>query len=211
MPSYKLISFDGKALAEVVRYLMELKGIKYEDRRIQKEAWPDLKPKTPLGQLPVLEIDGIQYPHSHAMYRYLAREYDFYGSSSKEQLEIDVVCETVDDIWPEFYKIFNAEGDEKKNELRKKLADDGAMKLITNLEKLLKKNNNGSGWFIGKKVTLADVMAFNIIYDFLPAVLEIKEGEFDLKEHDVLKAFVDRFKAQDKIADWIKRRPKTPF
>lgn len=61
------------------------------------------------------------------------------------------------------------------------------------------------------QVSLADVMAFNMIYDFLPAVLNMKEGELDLKEHETLKGFVERFKAQEKIADWIKRRPQTSF
>ncbi|KAJ8044171.1 Hematopoietic prostaglandin D synthase [Holothuria leucospilota] len=211
MPSYKLIYFDIKARAEVVRYMMELKGIKYEDHRIQKDTWPELKPKTPLGQLPVLEIDGAEYPQSNALFRYIAREYDLYGSSPIEQLQIDVVCETVDDMWPGFYKIFEAEGDEKKNELRKKLADEGAMKLTKNLEKLFKNNKDDSGWFVGNKITLVDVMAFNMIYDLLPTVLNMKEGEVDVKEHDVLKAFVERFTALEKIADWIKRRPQTTF
>ncbi|KAJ8044176.1 S-crystallin SL11 [Holothuria leucospilota] len=211
MPSYKLTYFNGRGRAEVVRYMMELKGIEYVDHRIQRETWPELKPKTPNGQLPLLEIDGTEYPQSHAMYRYLARENGLFGSNSKEQLEIDVVCETAGDLWPGICKIYDTQGDEEKNVLRKKFAEEGAMKHISNLEKLLKRNKGGSGWFIGDKVTLADIMVFNMIYDLLPSILNIKEGEFDLKEHDVLKAFVERFKAQEKIADWIKRRPQTPF
>ncbi|KAJ8044167.1 S-crystallin SL11 [Holothuria leucospilota] len=211
MPSYKLTYFNGKARAEPIRYMMELKGISYEDHRIESGKWPELKAKIPLGQVPILEIDGTPCPQSRALFRYMAREHGFYGSSAMEQLHVDVVCETVDDLWPGVYAIFGAEGDEKKSELRKKMADEGAMKHISNLEKLLKKNNGGSGWFVGDKVTLADVMAFNMIYDLLPFVLSMKEGEFDLKEHDLLKAFVERFKAQDKIADWIKNRPVTSF
>ncbi|KAJ8044170.1 hypothetical protein HOLleu_11554 [Holothuria leucospilota] len=66
----------------------------------------------------------------------------------------------------------------------------------------------GSGAFFRQRHS-SDVMAVNMIYDLLPFVLSMKEGEFDLKEHDLLEAFVERFKAQDKIADWIKKRPKT--
>lgn len=54
-------------------------------------------------------------------------------------------------------------------------------------------------------------MAFTMIYDLLPTVLNMKEGEVDVKEHDVLKAFVERLKALEKTADWIKRRPQTTF
>ena len=44
MPSYKLTYFDGKARAEPIRYMMELQGITYEDNRIQREKWPEVKP-----------------------------------------------------------------------------------------------------------------------------------------------------------------------
>ncbi|KAJ8044174.1 S-crystallin SL11 [Holothuria leucospilota] len=155
--------------------------------------------------------DEVQNRVGFANFEDLSTILGLFGSNSKEQLDIDVVCETADDLWPGILKIFETEGDEEKDALRKKFAEEGAMKHISNLEKLLKSNKGGRVWFIGDKVTLADIMAFNMIYDYLPFILNIKEGEFDLKEHDVLKAFVERFKAQEKIANWIKRRPKTRF
>ncbi|KAJ8044173.1 Hematopoietic prostaglandin D synthase [Holothuria leucospilota] len=48
MPRYKLIYFNARARAEVVRYMMELKDISYEDHRIQFEKWPELRPSKSL-------------------------------------------------------------------------------------------------------------------------------------------------------------------
>ncbi|PIK56963.1 hypothetical protein BSL78_06164 [Apostichopus japonicus] len=134
----------------------------------------------------------------------------FYGKDDHERFLIDIVCETADDLWAEIFRIFQAEK-EKKPELRETFKTEGALKVTANLEKLLKKNKNGTGWFVGDGITLADVMAFNMIYDFIPFVLETKEGEFDLKDQEVLKAFVERFKSNAKISDWLKKRPQTPF
>ncbi|WP_411016231.1 glutathione S-transferase family protein, partial [Salmonella sp. s51884] len=74
-----------------------------------------------------------------------------------------------------------------------------------------KKNKGGAGWFIGDSMTLADIMVFNMINDFLPFMVQLKEGEFDLKDQKVLQAFLGRFKSNAKIAAWIKKRPETAF
>lgn len=44
MPNYKLTYFNGRGRAEVIRLLFEVAGVKYEDVRIEREAWPELKP-----------------------------------------------------------------------------------------------------------------------------------------------------------------------
>ncbi|PIK61850.1 hypothetical protein BSL78_01181 [Apostichopus japonicus] len=74
-PSYKLIYFNWKGRAEGARYIFHLAGQEFEDYRVTKEEWKQLKPKTPLGQIPILEVDGKQLPQSHAIRRYLAEEF----------------------------------------------------------------------------------------------------------------------------------------
>ena len=57
MSSYKL---NLKGRGEVIRFIFAQAGIEYEDKRIDKKDWPQLKPTTPTGMLPVLEVDGKQ-------------------------------------------------------------------------------------------------------------------------------------------------------
>ncbi|WP_411026771.1 glutathione S-transferase N-terminal domain-containing protein, partial [Salmonella sp. s54395] len=85
MPSYKLIYFNRKARGEASRYIFELAGVQYDDHRIETEQWKELKSKIGFGQLPILEIDGNQYPQSHAHYRHLAREFGLYGANNLER------------------------------------------------------------------------------------------------------------------------------
>ena len=43
-PTYKLSYFNVKGLAEPIRFLLSYGGIEFEDHRIEKEEWLQLKP-----------------------------------------------------------------------------------------------------------------------------------------------------------------------
>ena len=56
---FKLNYFNIRGRGEVIRLVFAAAGQKYEDNRIEFANWPEYKPKTPFGALPVLEIhDG---------------------------------------------------------------------------------------------------------------------------------------------------------
>jgi glutathione S-transferase len=42
-PKYKLIYFNFRGRAEVIRWLFELSGVPYEDFRFEMEDWPKYK------------------------------------------------------------------------------------------------------------------------------------------------------------------------
>lgn len=52
----------------------------------------------PLGQVPVLEIDGKRYNQSRAIARYLAKKCNLYGSDEIEALEIDRMVDSLEDM-----------------------------------------------------------------------------------------------------------------
>lgn len=54
--SYKLTYFDIRGRAEFIRVMFAAAGQKYEDYRVLSADWPRLKPATPFGQVPILEI-----------------------------------------------------------------------------------------------------------------------------------------------------------
>lgn len=52
----------------------------------------------PLGQLPVLEIDGKRYSQSLAICRYLGEKYGLAGDNDEEAMEIDQIVDFIYDI-----------------------------------------------------------------------------------------------------------------
>lgn len=52
----------------------------------------------PMGQVPVLEIDGKKYNQSKAISRYIAKKCNMYGSDDIEALEIDATVDSLNDM-----------------------------------------------------------------------------------------------------------------
>lgn len=97
-PTYKLTYFNVQALAEPIRLLLSYGGKTFEDVRVEREKWPALKPNFPMGQLPVLEIDGIQVYQSVAVARYVAKTVGLAGKNDWENLLIDMAVDNINDF-----------------------------------------------------------------------------------------------------------------
>lgn len=52
----------------------------------------------PFGQVPILEIDGKIFHQSLAICRYLAKTVGLAGENNLEELEINVVVDTINDF-----------------------------------------------------------------------------------------------------------------
>ena len=86
MPTYKLTYFNARGLAECARYMFKLKGQDFEDVRLSREQpeFNEAKARAPFGQLPILEVEGMDTPicQSRAIERYIARKFGQSGIHS---------------------------------------------------------------------------------------------------------------------------------
>ncbi|XP_063626255.1 glutathione S-transferase 2-like isoform X2 [Cydia splendana] len=98
MPQTEFYYFPVKALGESVRLLLAYGGEDWKDNRVSPEDWPNFKPKTPFGQMPVMVVDGKQYAQSIPLSRYLGRKHGLAGSNIEEDLLIDQNVEFLNDI-----------------------------------------------------------------------------------------------------------------
>ena len=57
---FKLLGYDGRGYAELPRFVFAAAGKEYHDYRFDDPEWPAIKPQTPFGLVPVLEIDDGQ-------------------------------------------------------------------------------------------------------------------------------------------------------
>nr|BAR90779.1 glutathione S-transferase 1 [Nautilus pompilius] len=203
MPTYKLTYFDGKGRAELTRLLFTAAGVDFHDCRIgYVDDWPALKPHTPFGQLPILEIDdNIVIPQSLAIARHIARKYGYAGKDLMEQTQADVIVDTFDDLHVEFGKTLYEKDESKKNELKRQFREEVLPRYLRNLEKALKKNCGGEGYFVGNSLTWADLQAINI--------LDITMSDFPdmLKDFPKLGSHRQRVENQPRIYEYLRNRP----
>lgn len=52
----------------------------------------------PMGQMPVLEVDGHRVYQSMSIARYLAKRVGLAGSNDWENLQIDIIVDTLNDL-----------------------------------------------------------------------------------------------------------------
>ncbi|XP_032618474.1 hematopoietic prostaglandin D synthase isoform X1 [Chelonoidis abingdonii] len=148
MPHYKLMYFNLRGRAEIIRYLFAYSGIKYEDHRIEQVDWPKIKPTIPFGKIPILEVDGVTLHQSLAIARYLAKETGLAGQTPLEQALVDAIVDTIDD----FVSLFpwGEKNQDVKQQTFNDLLTNTAPGLLRDLDCFLGDNK----WLVGKSVSI---------------------------------------------------------
>ena len=205
MSTYKLYYFNGRGLAETARLIFAAAGEKYDDVRIERDDWPKHKADMPLGQMPVLEYNGVKLTQSKAIARFLANQFHLAGKDNQEQAKVDAVVDTVNDTLGSLMKLRTETDETAKAKLTEKFLAEELPQVLKNLETLAKQYGNGGSFFVGNGLTWADLF----FYNFATIYLEL--------DADVLKNFPwlaknrQEVENQPKIADYLKQRPVTAF
>eukprot|EP01100_Stratorugosa_tubuloviscum_P012891 TRINITY_DN6265_c4_g1_i1.p1 TRINITY_DN6265_c4_g1~~TRINITY_DN6265_c4_g1_i1.p1 ORF type:complete len:210 (-),score=115.52 TRINITY_DN6265_c4_g1_i1:86-715(-) len=202
----KLTYFNLRGRAEVIRYLFEELQVEYEDFRFEMtekdNVMNPLKADGTLafGQVPLLQIDGINIVQSKAAARYIGNKYGLGAKNAQQEALIDILALGLDDASFGLGVAWRA-GD-KRDELMAKYAQEELPKWLGYYETLLKKNNSGTSFFVGDSLTWVDFA----IFDFLCWLDRFPNS---LDNFESLKAFKQRIASRPKIAAWIARRPVT--
>jgi glutathione S-transferase len=97
-----LYYFGGRGLADQIRWMMAATNVDFTQKVVNKrEKFLDMAGRQlPFGQLPLLQIDGMEIVQSQAAVRYLARRGGLQGSSPEGALKCDMIAEAVRDLLP---------------------------------------------------------------------------------------------------------------
>ncbi|XP_078579122.1 hematopoietic prostaglandin D synthase-like [Branchiostoma floridae x Branchiostoma japonicum] len=205
MPSYKLYYFHGRGRAEPARLMLAAAGLPYEDVRIEFERWPEYKPKMPMGQAPVLDVDGTMICQSVAIARFIAKESGLAGKTNMEQARADMMVDGFGDMVNKMADYVWYEPDEaKKAEKKKTFYDTTLPEFLGYFEKLLVANNGGD-FFVGDGLTHADVFFLSLSDDITAEKPDV------LGPYPKLAALAERIKTYPGIKEWLAKRPKTPW
>eukprot|EP01064_Diplonema_japonicum_P005922 TRINITY_DN1390_c3_g1_i1.p1 TRINITY_DN1390_c3_g1~~TRINITY_DN1390_c3_g1_i1.p1 ORF type:complete len:234 (+),score=24.94 TRINITY_DN1390_c3_g1_i1:60-704(+) len=123
MPQITLHYFDLAGGGEPVRLAFHISGIEFTDRRITFQDWPGCKAEMPLGQVPVLEVDGKMYTQSLAILRYAGALAGLTPSDPLVAFQNDEIIYLLGDLtWQIGRTIHMPAGDQKIAERAKWLA-----------------------------------------------------------------------------------------
>jgi glutathione S-transferase len=165
--THELMYFDAAGRAEPIRILLHAAGIPFTDTRFKGTEWPEIKPTTPLGGVPVLKIDGKPHCQSMALMRYAAKLAGFYPQDPLEALAVDELCDSASELMSQAPQ--NKDADELKK-LREEFQATTMTKYAAFFESIIQRN--GGVLVIGTTVTMADLILNGL-------VSTIESGRFD--------------------------------
>ncbi|XP_031842255.2 glutathione S-transferase-like [Nomia melanderi] len=200
MPTYKLSYFPVSALGESIRWLLAYGGIEFEDIRFNVDDWPSIKPETPFGQVPVLEIDGKKVHQSAAISRYLAKQFGLAGKDDWEALEIDMAVDTIHDLRTKI-SFYSYEKNEAAKAEKLVYVKEVVPYLLERLDAQVKKNG---GYFVGGALTWADI-TFVSILDYLNHMMKSDI----IEKYENLKQLKEKVLNVPAIKAWNEKAPKS--
>ncbi len=184
MPNLKLTYFNSPGRAEPVRVALRLAGIPFEDHRLDFPGFGALKAQGafPLGSVPVLEVDGVAYPQTAAMLRYVARlGGELYPTDALAALVVDSAIDTFNDtlsnaLLPSFYE----RDMDRKLAMRAEFVAGPLPTACRFIEGLLERS--GGPFVTGTAMTIADLLIAN-------QILQIQGGHLDGVAPDALTPY----------------------
>ncbi|CAK9820848.1 Glutathione S-transferase [Anthophora plagiata] len=206
MAEYKLRYFNVMGLGEPIRFLLSYGGVEFEDIRLEHSSkeWADMKPTTPFGQLPTLEIHGKVYSQTLPICRYLAKQFNLLGKTDLDTLQIDAIANALHDFRRLTISNYYRETDPILKAKKKVEVMTNVIPLyLGKLEELVK--NNG-GYLHGGQLSYADLF-FVAISDSLSTAYESDIT----KDKPHLKSLKEKVLAIPSIKAWIEKRPKLEF
>lgn len=100
MSKPKLIYFDAPvSRGEECRLALHVAGVDFEDARLKREEWTALKPTTPFGALPVLEMPGrAPLAQTNAILVLIGRQHGLHPKDDFEAARHEAVMCHVEDL-----------------------------------------------------------------------------------------------------------------
>ncbi|XP_073252278.1 probable glutathione S-transferase 5 [Porites lutea] len=212
MSGYKLFYFPVRAAGEKCRLAFAAAKIDYEDIRLEGEEWAKEKAsgRPPLGQMPfIVTPEGKILAQSSTIMKYICKKGGLCPANSFDEATADMISDGVVDLVLQFVKIYYEKDETKKEELKKEFYGTTLPPRLEKYEALLKNRDEGKGFFLGEKLSYADITFFDFFNNFQSKGKEDVPGE--LEKFPLLVEHYKRVLNVPEINEWVKKRPVTEY
>ncbi|XP_073252274.1 probable glutathione S-transferase 5 [Porites lutea] len=212
MSGYKLFYFQSRAGGEKCRLAFAAAKIDYEDIRVPVEEWPKEKAsgRPPLGQMPyIVTPEGKTLAQSGTIMKYICKKGGLCPADSFDEATADMITDGVNDLFQPLSNIYHEKDETKKEEIRKEFYGTTLPARLEKFEALLKNRDEGKGFFVGEKLSYADITFFDFFNNFHAKGKEDVPGE--LEKFPLLVEHYKRVLNVPEINEWVKKRPVSEF
>jgi glutathione S-transferase len=161
MPKPKLTYFDfAGSRGEECRLAFHVAGVDFEDNRIERSTWLELKPKTPFGSLPTCELEGRGIlAQSNAILVYIGREHGLHPRDNWAAAQHESLMSAVEDLRGAVVPTLRISDPEEKKLAREELAANFLPRWGGCVERAL--SGLGAGPFVaGDAIHVADIKLY---------------------------------------------------
>ncbi|CAE6476801.1 unnamed protein product [Rhizoctonia solani] len=208
VPTLYYLDFLSRGRGEVIRLFFEDAGIAFKDHRIPFDAYNaqvksgEISQLNPLKSLPVVEIGSAKYIQSYAILRLFARQLGRYdGKDDLERYYVDAINDIASDwrtkfIDSAFQSTESGLGPKQTQDDLKHHKSFTALKFASALNNHLSTNplSSGGPFVLGKEITYADFVIFQIAHD---------EDWVGLDANPRLNELVQAMKARPRLAEYF--------
>jgi glutathione S-transferase len=158
MPQLKLSYFDFHGgRGEPVRLALAIGDITFEDHRFTFPEFAEVRKTAPFGQVPLLEVDGVQVTQCDAILRYAGKLAGLYPTDPYQALLCDEVMYVVEEANVKLGPTFRMTGEEQK-QARLALVNGSMPVYLAWLQSQLLAH--GGEYFSDNRLTIADLKVF---------------------------------------------------
>jgi glutathione S-transferase len=161
MTKPRLTYFDSPvSRGEECRLAFTIAGVDFEDVRLQRAEWGNLKPRTPFGSLPTLEMPGQPVlAQSNAILTFIGRRHGIHPKDDFEAARHEAMMEHVEDLRHALGPSLRLEDPAEKKKAREALASTYIPAWAARAERQI-----GDGpFFGGKQVNVVDVKLYVVV------------------------------------------------
>lgn len=201
MTKPKLTYFDAPiSRGEECRLALFCAGVEFEDNRIKRETWAELKPKTPFGSLPTLELEGKPVlAQSNALLALIGRRHGLHPKDDVEAARHEALMCHAEDLRAALGPSLRMKDEAEKKAAREALAATYLPAWATFAEKHI------DGPFIdGKNLNVADIKMFVVVrwlagggVDHIPTTI--------FANHPKLTGVHDAVRDHERVKAWYAR------
>lgn len=158
----KLTYFGIPGRGEAIRLALAIGGIAFEDNRVPFQKWGSVKPTTPWGTIPVLELrDGSQLAQARSILRFVGKHTNLYPADPIEAQRVDELMDALEDLG---VTITNVGQGLPKEELEGArilaLSDGGAVyNSLAKIDAFIEANGK-DGYAVGAEMNIASILTF---------------------------------------------------